>query len=215
MPQVKVKICGVTSVADAVQAAQSGADALGLNFYARSSRYIDDLGLARAICQAVGPFVSTVGLFVDSDSTTVERVLREVPLSMLQFHGNESELECSRFQRPYIKAIRMNPEQSIAESVEQYPSAQGILLDAYVPGVAGGTGRKFDWSNIPQAMSKPLVLAGGLKPDNVQAAVRQVKPWAVDVSGGVESAPGRKDPALVREFIRLAKSTTQSSAFGE
>lgn len=206
MSSVKVKICGITTVANAREASACGADAIGLVFYERSSRCISDLGLAREICESVGPFVTTVGLFVNSGQDRIEEVLKHVPLGMLQFHGDESESQCALPCRPYIKALRMRPELDVAAFCHRYPSAQGILLDAYQPGLPGGTGETFDWTRIPRNLSKPFVLAGGLNPANVRTAVEQVRPWAVDVSGGVETTPGEKDRRLVCDFVLQAKT---------
>jgi phosphoribosylanthranilate isomerase len=203
---VRVKICGITAVAAAEHAATVGADAIGLVFYAKSPRFVSDLHLARDIALAAGPFVTVVGLFVDPEPTYVSQVLATVPLGMLQFHGNERNTECIQFGRPYLKALRMSPEFNVNLAITQFPDATGILLDAYRAGVPGGTGETFDWSMIPTERPKPLVLAGGLTPDNVRSAVNGVKPWAVDVSGGVEQSPGVKNPDLVERFVRLAKA---------
>lgn len=205
---IRVKICGITSVSAAEHAAHAGADAIGLVFYENSPRYIHDLALARRIALAVGPFVTVVGLFVDADEAHIREVLAQVPLGMLQFHGEERNDECIRYQRPYLKALRMKPDLNLGSAIAGYPDASGILVDAYRPGVPGGTGETFDWSKIPGALAKPLVLAGGLNPDNVSAAVASVQPWAIDVSGGVEESPGVKCPDLVNRFVRLAKTTT-------
>lgn len=204
---VRVKICGITDIAAATQAAGMGADAIGLVFFEKSPRYVSDLALARDIALNVGPFVTVVGLFVDPSEEYVEQVLRNVPLGMLQFHGNENNSECARFQRPFLKALRMKPQLDVHAEIAQYPDASGILLDAYRPGIPGGTGETFDWSRIPTAPAKPLILAGGLTPCNVRAAVASVSPWAVDVSGGVEQSPGVKCPDLVEQFIAAAKAT--------
>ena len=161
--------------------------------------------LERAILAALPPFVTTVGLFVDAERSELERILASVPLDLLQFHGDESVQQCEAFGRPYIKALRVKAGDDIAAQVARYPSAQGILLDAYVEGVPGGTGEAFDWSLIPQALSKPLILAGGLRPDNVAEAVSRVRPYAVDVSGGVEASKGVKDVEKVGAFIRAAR----------
>lgn len=206
MSSVKVKICGITSVDNALDASKCGADAIGLVFYERSSRFVADLGLAREICESIGPFVTAVGLFVNAQQNYIDEVLKRVPLGMLQFHGDESEAECMRACRPYIKALRMKPGLDVSAFCLRYRSAQGILLDAYQPGKPGGTGETFDWARIPNSLSKPLVLAGGLNPGNVRMAVEQVRPWAVDVSGGVETAPGKKGRELVCEFVSQAKS---------
>lgn len=204
MTAVRVKICGITRVEDALAAAAAGADAIGLVFYAKSPRAVD-IEQARAILAALPPFVTTVGLFVDAELSELERILASVPLDLLQFHGDESVQQCEAFGRPYIKALRVKAGDDIAAQVARYPSAQGILLDAYVEGVPGGTGEAFDWSLIPQALSKPLILAGGLRPDNVAEAVSRVRPYAVDVSGGVEASKGVKDVEKVGAFIRAAR----------
>ncbi len=204
MTAVRVKICGITRVEDALAAAKAGADAIGLVFYAKSPRAVD-IEQARAILAALPPFVTTVGLFVDAERSELERILASVPLDLLQFHGDESVQQCEAFGRPYIKALRVKAGDDIAAQVARYPSAQGILLDAYVEGVPGGTGEAFDWSLIPQALSKPLILAGGLRPDNVAEAVSRVRPYAVDVSGGVEASKGVKDVEKVGAFIRAAR----------
>ena len=204
MTAVRVKICGITRVEDALAAAAAGADAIGLVFYAKSPRAVD-IEQARAILAALPPFVTSVGLFVDAERSELERILASVPLDLLQFHGDESVQQCEAFGRPYIKALRVKAGDDIAAQVARYPSAQGILLDAYVEGVPGGTGEAFDWSLIPQALSKPLILAGGLRTDNVAEAVSRVRPYAVDVSGGVEASKGVKDVEKVGAFIRAAR----------
>lgn len=204
MTAVRVKICGITRVEDALAAAAAGADAIGLVFYAKSPRAVD-IEQAREILAALPPFVTSVGLFVDAERSELERILASVPLDLLQFHGDESVQQCEAFGRPYIKALRVKAGDDIAAQVACYHSAQGILLDAYVEGVPGGTGEAFDWSLIPQALSKPLILAGGLRPDNVAEAVSRVRPYAVDVSGGVEASKGVKDVEKVGAFIRAAR----------
>ena len=204
MTAVRVKICGITRVEDALAAAAAGADAIGLVFYAKSPRAVD-IEQAREILAVLPPFVTSVGLFVDAERSELERILASVPLDLLQFHGDESVQQCEAFGRPYIKALRVKAGDDIAARVARYPSAQGILLDAYVEGVPGGTGEAFDWSLIPQALSKPLILAGGLRPDNVAEAVSRVRPYAVDVSGGVEASKGVKDVEKVDAFIRAAR----------
>lgn len=203
--QTRVKICGLTSVDDAKHAADCGADAIGLVFYPASSRNIDDLALAFDIAQSVGPFVEVVGLFVDADPAQIENVLSRVPLNCLQFHGDESAVFCEQFSRPFYKALRMKPELDIVEKVAEYSSSRGILLDTYVKGVPGGTGQTFNWNEIPSSL-RNVVLAGGLNPENVADAVRIAKPYAVDVSGGVEMSPGKKDPQKVAAFIENARS---------
>lgn len=208
---VRVKICGLTSANIAATAACAGADAVGLVFYPPSSRHLADLELARDIAYAAGPLINIVGLFVDPHAQEVERVLARVPLTMLQFHGDETETFCQSFARPYLKALRMKPGADMEEHARCYGSAAGVLLDAYHPTMPGGTGEMFDWQQIPKSLPRPLILAGGLRPDNIAKAVASVRPWGVDVSGGVESSPGVKDAFLIREFIRRAKAVEISN----
>lgn len=203
---VRVKICGITTTDAAIAAAAAGADAIGLVFYSASPRNLADLGRARDIALAAGPLINVVGLFVNPQPVEIEKVLGQVPLSLLQFHGDESEAFCHSFARPYLKALRMKPGVDIKASAVAYSSAAGLLLDAYRPGIPGGTGEVFDWQQIPPSLPRPLVLAGGLTPANVAQAVATVRPWAVDVSGGVESGPGIKDTDLIRQFISRAKA---------
>ncbi|MFV8781951.1 phosphoribosylanthranilate isomerase [Microbulbifer sp. SA54] len=205
---MRVKICGITSIEDALLAVDAGADALGLVFYPPSPRNVA-VEQAAEIARAVSPFVVLTGLFVDAHPQQVEQVLAQVPLNLLQFHGDEAAPYCRQFHRPYIKAIRMRPELNPVEAMAAYPDARGVLLDAYRKGVPGGTGDTFDWQRVPQAgarNNRHIILAGGLTPDNVAEAVLAARPQAVDVSGGVESAPGCKDPQKVRAFIRAARS---------
>ncbi len=200
----RVKICGICSAEDALSAIAAGADALGLVFYAPSPRYVT-IEQAREISRVVGPFVTLVGLFVDAEAEAVEQVLDQVPLHVLQFHGSESPEYCEQFNRPYMKAIRMRPELDVQAALAEHPNASGILLDAYRKGVPGGTGERFDWRRIPTNTARPIILAGGLNPQNVGAALAATKVWAVDVSGGVESAPGKKDAAALEAFIDTVK----------
>lgn len=201
----RVKICGLTTVDDALAAVAAGADAIGLVFYGPSPRCVD-VDTAAKIAMAVGPFVTAVGLFVDADKTDVEAVLARVPLQLLQFHGGEPVSYCEQFQRPYMKALRMKPGLDVDAEIARYHSAQGILLDAYRKGVPGGTGETFDWQRVPSSSDKPIVLAGGLQPDNVCAAIAATSPYGVDVSGGVEGAAGIKDHKKIIEFIASAKA---------
>lgn len=201
---VRVKICGITRVEDALAAAHAGADALGLVFYAASPRAIS-IEQARAIQRALPPFISTVGLFVDASADQIRAVLAQVRLDMLQFHGNEPDSFCQQFEIPYLKAIRVKPGQDVNAAAAQWPGACGILLDSYRPGVPGGTGEVFDWTMIPAERTWSLVLAGGLDAGNVQQAISQAQPWAVDVSGGVELSKGKKDINKINAFIREAK----------
>ena len=204
MNTIRVKICGITSIADARAAVESGADAIGLVFYEPSPRAVS-IDQAQAIAASVGPFVTVVGLFVDADESYIRDVLGSVSLHVLQFHGNESREFCEQFQRPYMKAIRMRPELNVPQEIDTYLSASAILLDAYRPGVPGGTGETFDWQRVPQNSPLPIVLAGGLTPKNVASAIQSTQVYGVDVSGGVESAPGQKDPRKVAQFISSAR----------
>jgi phosphoribosylanthranilate isomerase len=198
--RTRVKICGITNVDDALAAVAAGADAIGLVFYPGSPRAVTTL-VAQAICAALPPFVTSVGLFVDAEPALIREILRVVPLDLLQFHGAESPEVCTQFERPYIKALRMRDDVELVQEAQRFRSASGLLLDTYRPGVAGGTGEVFDWQRIPPELRARIVLAGGLNPDNVGAAVAAIRPYAVDVSGGVEAAPGRKDARKIEEFI--------------
>lgn len=198
--RTRVKICGITRPEDALAAAQLGADAIGLVFHAPSPRAVE-VGQARAICDALPPFVTRVGLFVDAPREVVAVTLAAVELDLLQFHGDESPADCEGHGRPWVKALRMKPELDVRAAVQRYAGASGILLDSYRAGQAGGTGTTFDWSRVPAGVGVPLILAGGLTPDNVAAAIGQVHPWAVDVSGGVEVRKGIKDRARMARFI--------------
>ena len=203
MSAVKVKICGLTRITDVAAAVMAGADALGFVFTPRSKRCVA-ADRAPVLVSAVPAFVSRVGLFMDQDTEEVLQVLGRVRLNLLQFHGSEPAEFCEQFGLPYIKAIGMGAEQQAGDLCAAYPGACGVLLDSHEPGHAGGTGHVFDWNRIP-ALDKPLVLAGGLNPANVARAVRAVRPWAVDVSSGVEDAPGIKNHERMREFINEAK----------
>ena len=201
MSVVRSKICGITRIEDALIAAEAGTDAIGLVFYAMSPRAVS-IQQARDIVAALPAFVTTVGLFVNASREELNDVLAGVALDLLQFHGDESPAECESYQRPYIKALRVKPGDDIAQLAAPYAKARGILLDTYVPGVPGGTGAAFDWSLVPSGLSLPVILAGGLSAANVQAAIEQVRPYAVDVSGGVEAGKGIKDAAKIRAFMQ-------------
>lgn len=201
----RVKICGITSLDDAHAAVAAGADAIGLVFYNKSPRHVS-VEQARVIALAVGPFVTVVGLFVNAAPEEINRILQQVPLHVLQFHGDEDLDYCEQFARPYMKALRMKPGLDVEAQIAAYPTASGILLDAYRPGVPGGTGETFDWARVPTACKSPLILAGGLEPGNVKQAVEATQPYAVDVSGGVELAPGKKDSEKVVAFVQNAKA---------
>ena len=201
MSVVRSKICGITRIEDALIAAEAGADAIGLVFYAKSPRAVS-IQQARDIVAALPAFVTTVGLFVNASREELNDVLAGVALDLLQFHGDETPAECESYQRPYIKALRVKPGDDIAQLAAPYAKARGILLDTYVPGVPGGTGAAFDWSLVPSGLPQPVILAGGLSAANVQAAIEQVRPYAVDVSGGVEAGKGIKDAAKIRAFMQ-------------
>lgn len=203
---VRVKICGITRVEDLHAACGAGADALGFVFYEKSPRHLT-LEAAAALLREVPPFVQSVGLFVDADPAFVESVLRVVPLDLLQFHGDEKPADCARHGRPWIKAIRVRPDTDLLKCAADFAAASGLLLDAYVPGVPGGTGARFDWRLIPPRLPKRVILSGGLTPDNVAEAVQRVRPWAVDVSSGVEAAKGIKDAQKIARFISQAKAS--------
>lgn len=204
MNKIRVKICGITSAADAKTAVAAGADAIGLVFYTQSPRAVS-IEQARNIAASVGPFVTVVGLFVDADEAFVREVLANVGLHVLQFHGNESREFCEQFERPYMKAIRMRPELDLTQLINDYASATAILLDAYRKGVPGGTGETFDWQRVPAQSPLPIVLAGGLSPENIASAIQATQVYGVDVSGGVESSPGKKDSQKVKQFIDNAR----------
>ncbi|MGH6636336.1 MAG: phosphoribosylanthranilate isomerase [Gammaproteobacteria bacterium] len=202
LPQrVRVKFCGITCREDAVAAAALGVDAIGLVFYATSTRAVD-LKHAQEIAAALPPFVSKVGLFVNERAARIREILHQVPLDLLQFHGDESPEQCALFERPYIKAIAMRRDVDLTQAARQYGAAKALLVDAYVPGQSGGTGHCFEWSWASVAIDRPLILAGGLTPHNVADAIRAVRPYGVDVSGGIESATGVKDHAKMRSFMK-------------
>ena len=201
--RTRIKICGITRPEDALAAARAGADAIGLVFHPASPRAVDATRAAE-ICAALPAFVTTVGLFVDAESDAVGELLEQVPLDLLQFHGDESPDYCAAFRRPWIKALRMRDGLDVAFEAERYHGARAVLLDTWVPGTPGGTGQAFDWRRVPTAMPLPVVLAGGLNPDNVAEAIRLTRPWAVDVSGGVEQSPGIKSADAINAFVRGA-----------
>jgi len=197
--RTRVKVCGITRTEDARAAAAAGADAIGLVFYPPSPRYLS-LERAREIRDAVPPFVQSVALFVNADAAQVSQVIGRVHPALLQFHGEESPEFCGQFGVPYVKACRVSPGVDLLEYLRPFTAARGWLLDAHVQEY-GGVGARFDWSLVPAKLARPLVLSGGLTSDNVGAAVRRVRPWAVDVSTGVESAKGIKDAAKIAAFI--------------
>lgn len=211
MHHIRVKICGITRTEDMLAAVQAGADAIGFVFYEPSPRAVT-VEQAAAIARQVPPFVSRVGLFVDAEPSQVRAVMEQVPLELLQFHGEETPDYCTQFGKPFLKAVRMREDTDLVRLAEHFAAAQGLLLDAYRPGVPGGTGEVFNWALAPEKLSLPWVLAGGLDADNVRQAIRQTHPWAVDVSGGVEALdatgkklPGVKSAEAMHAFIRGAK----------
>jgi phosphoribosylanthranilate isomerase len=206
--RTRVKICGVTRAEDALAACRAGADALGFVFYPPSPRNVS-IATAQAIVQQLPAFVTTVGLFVDADADFVARAHDEVPLDVLQFHGEEPPAYCEQFRAPYIKAVRMRPEVDLLEYARRYKHARGLLLDTFVTGAQGGTGKRFDWMLIPAHVPLPIVLSGGLDPENVEEAIRCVRPWAVDVSSGVEATKGIKDPAQILAFMTGVRNAGQ------
>jgi phosphoribosylanthranilate isomerase len=202
MTRTRIKICGITREEDLAVAVAAGADALGFVFYAPSPRHVTPQRAAQLLAR-VPAFVSRVGLFVNELPETVRAVLAQAPLDLLQFHGDESPAYCAQFGRPWIKAARVKPGLDLLEYAAMFAEAGGavgLLLDAYVEGY-GGSGKTFDWSLIPSSLPLPVILSGGLHPGNVAAAVRSLRPWAVDVSSGVERAKGIKDDQKIIEFI--------------
>jgi phosphoribosylanthranilate isomerase len=203
--RTRVKICGITRIEDALAAAQAGADAIGLVFADTSPRRVS-LEEAAAICRVLPPFVTVVGLFVDADAAQVTQALGRVPLDLLQFHGSETPPFCRQFHRPYIKAVAMREGIDVHAEDRAFADAAGLLLDAHVAGVAGGSGKTFNWSRVPHGLARPVILAGGLTPGNVADAIRQLRPYAVDVSSGVEQTRGIKDACKIAAFIEAVST---------
>lgn len=201
LSRTRIKICGITRIEDAKAAVQAGADALGLVFYAPSPRAVT-LQQAQEIAAQIPPFVSITALFVNPEREEVQKILDSVRIDLIQFHGDEDESFCEQFNRPYIKAVRVrNPQDVVAASL-RFKNSLALLLDSYKEGVPGGTGETFDWSNIPVDLNQPIILAGGLTADNVAQAITQTRPFAVDVSGGVEQSKGIKSASKINQFIR-------------
>lgn len=207
--RTRVKICGITNITDAEVAVQAGADALGFVFYDKSPRAVT-IDQAWAVFETLPAFVTTTALFVNPDVALVNRVIEALKIDLLQFHGDESPAFCEQFSRPYIKAVRMQPETDLKQLAAQYASSQGLLLDTYVKGIPGGTGAAFNWDWVSpekrQNMPLPVILAGGLNEENIGQAINSVHPWAVDVSGGVESAPGQKSSEKIQAFIQAVNN---------
>ena len=201
---VRIKFCGITRAADAAAAVSLGVDAIGFVFYAPSPRYIE-LEQAAAIARALPPFVCKVGLFVNERAATVEQTCAAVGLNVVQYHGDETPQECARALRPWIKAIRVRPELDLAQECARYAAASAWLFDSYDEQLYGGSGKRFEWDLLPHTHRRPIILAGGLTPDNVGEAIRATAPYAVDVSGGIEAAKGIKDHDKMRTFIAEVK----------
>ena len=210
--RTRIKICGITREEDLRAAVDHGADALGFVFYPPSPRYLDHEHAAR-LARAMSPFVTLVGLFVNEEADKVRETIARVPLQLLQFHGDEDAAYCRQFGLPYIKAARVRPGLDLLEYAASFPDARGLLLDAFVDGY-GGAGKTFDWALIPPALPLPLILSGGLDAANVGEAIRNVRPWAVDVSSGVESPghKGIKDAARIAAFINGVRNAEARAA---
>ena len=205
MTRTRVKICGITRPDYARAAAGAGADAIGLMFYEPSPRYVSR-DRARAVCAVLPPLVSVVGVFVNPRLREIEAAVEGLPIDLLQFHGEEPPELCAGTGKPYVKAVRVRSRDDIAKAAARYTDARALLLDAHHDALWGGTGSRFDWSVVPNDVGRPIVLAGGLTPANVAEAIRLVRPFAVDVSGGVESAPGEKDAESIERFMKEVAS---------
>ena len=204
MRSTKIKICGITNVRDAIFAVANGADALGFNMYKTSPRYVT-LETATEIVRQLPPFVTSVALLVNHSEKEVKKVIASGVFNLLQFHGDETNDFCASFKKPFTKVLRVKNVSDLPAEIADFSDSRGILLDTFVEGVYGGTGKKFDWSLLP-VIDKPIVLAGGLSADNVAQAIRQVRPYAVDVSGGVELDKGIKDHMKITDFIRQVRA---------
>jgi phosphoribosylanthranilate isomerase len=197
---IKIKFCGITNSEDANYASDLGADALGFVFYSQSPRFVS-LDKARKIIDKLPPFITSVGLFVNPTEAEVLDVINECRINLLQFHGDEDESFCTKFNLPYIKAIPMKPHVNLLKFCDDYSTAKALLLDTYSTDLRGGTGKTFDWKLIPLNTSKPIIIAGGLNPQNIKNLLESIRPYGVDVSGGIESIKGKKDHQLMNEFI--------------
>jgi phosphoribosylanthranilate isomerase len=199
--RVRVKICGITRVEDALNAVAHGADAIGLVFYKPSPRNVE-IEQAIEIANKIPAFVTVVALFVNAEPDFVRKVISQVKLDLLQFHGDETPQECASYGMPFIKAIRVKSDTNLVQCAKDFSASKALLLDTFTDGVVGGTGHVFDWNLIPAALDKPVILAGGLTAQNVAQAINQVKPYAVDVSGGVEVSKGIKDAEKIAAFMQ-------------
>ena len=204
--RTRVKICGITNVEDAIAAVNAGADAIGLVFYAQSPRYVT-IEQAQQIVAAMPPFVSVVALFVNASTAEIETVLAQVRIDIVQFHGDETPSDCEQIKLPYYKAIRVKAGTNLLQYEVEFSSAKALLLDTYSDAAFGGTGQVFDWGLIPQNLTKPVILAGGLTAENVALGITQVRPYAVDVSGGVEQSKGVKDVAKIVAFMHAVEES--------
>jgi len=202
--RTRIKICGIKEPEHARVAADAGADAIGLVFFRASPRFVT-VARAKKIASSLPAYVTPVGLFVNAKATEIRAILKEVPLGLLQFQGDEDPAFCSKFGVPYVRAVRMEKGVDLVECARRFSGAKALLVDAHVPGQRGGTGQVFDWAELPSKHPVPLILSGGLTAENVGRAIREVRPWAVDVSSGVESSRGVKDPAKIVEFIRSVR----------
>ena len=211
--RTRIKICGVRRESDVEAAVEAGADAIGLVFFAPSPRHLS-VSRAAELARALPAFVTPVGLFVNAALPEVEAAVAAIPGLMLQFHGDETPGFCARFARPYLKAVRMVPGVDLLDSSRRFASAQALLLDAPVEAYGGG-GKVFDWSLVPASVARPVVLSGGLSPANVTDGIARVRPWAVDVSSGVESTRGVKDAALIRGFCEAVREADARRAAAE
>lgn len=211
--RTRIKICGLTREADVEAAVEAGADAIGLVFYPRSPRHVD-LARAQQLVALLPPFVTPVGLFVNASPDEIRAACDALPGLLLQFHGDETVADCDAVGRPYLRAARMAPGFDLLNFVTEFSRAQAILLDAHVDGYGGG-GKVFDWSTIPSNVPRPLVLSGGLNPANVIDGVLRVRPWAVDVSSGVEVGKGIKDAALMRQFCEAVREADARRALAD
>jgi phosphoribosylanthranilate isomerase len=202
--RTRIKICGIKEPEHARVAVEAGADAIGLVFFRESPRFVT-VARAKKIASTLPPYVTPVGLFVNAKATEIRAILKAVPLGLLQFQGDEEPAFCSKFGVPYVRAVRMEEGVDLVEYRHRFSGAKALMVDAHVPGQRGGTGQVFDWAQLPSKHPAPLILSGGLTAGNVGRAIREVRPWAVDVSSGVESSRGVKDPAKIIEFIRSVR----------
>lgn len=203
--RVRIKFCGMTRAEDARAAVALGVDALGIVLTRRSKRFVD-IEQARLVRSAIAPFVTCVALFMNDEPAWIGEAVAALSPDLLQFHGDEEAAQCACYDRPYLKAVAMGDGAGIVETIDAHPLAAGFLLDAHASGESGGTGAAFDWRRVPQGLRQPLILAGGLTCDNVGSAIRVAQPFAVDVSSGIESAPGIKDAARMRRFVEAVRS---------